>query len=100
MAFTAGPTRVGASGVDAGIFIAFWLGIFVATSVDSRHTPCSLSSATSTVRSLAFSVTQEQASPVRLSMSQDVLRKARVLIVDDEPSNVRLLERILELNGA
>jgi signal transduction histidine kinase len=32
-------------------------------------------------------------------MSQDVLRKARVLIVDDEPSNVRLLERILELNG-
>jgi signal transduction histidine kinase len=33
-------------------------------------------------------------------MSQDVLRQARVLIVDDEPSNVRLLERILELNGA
>ena len=32
-------------------------------------------------------------------MSHDVLRKARVLIVDDEPSNVRLLERILELNG-
>lgn len=32
-------------------------------------------------------------------MSQDVLRKARVFIVDDEPSNVRLLERILELNG-
>jgi CheY-like chemotaxis protein len=33
-------------------------------------------------------------------MSQDVIRKARALIVDDEPSNVRLLERILELNGA
>ncbi|MEQ1861560.1 MAG: response regulator [Chthoniobacteraceae bacterium] len=32
-------------------------------------------------------------------MTHDVLRKARVLIVDDEPSNVRLLERILELNG-
>lgn len=32
-------------------------------------------------------------------MSHDVIRKARVLIVDDEPSNVRLLERILELNG-
>src|SRR5688572_5721211 len=33
-------------------------------------------------------------------MIQDVIRKSRVLIVDDEPSNVRLLERILELNGA
>lgn len=33
-------------------------------------------------------------------MSHDVIRKARILIVDDEPSNVRLLERILELNGA
>jgi signal transduction histidine kinase len=32
-------------------------------------------------------------------MTPDVLRKARILIVDDEPSNVRLLERILELNG-
>jgi signal transduction histidine kinase len=32
-------------------------------------------------------------------MSPDVLSQARVLIVDDEPSNVRLLERILELNG-
>jgi signal transduction histidine kinase len=32
-------------------------------------------------------------------MNQDVFRKARVLIVDDEPSNVRLLERILEING-
>ena len=32
-------------------------------------------------------------------MSDDLLCQARVLIVDDEPSNVRLLERILELNG-
>lgn len=31
-------------------------------------------------------------------MQKDILRKARILIVDDEPSNVRLLERILELN--
>jgi len=33
-------------------------------------------------------------------MTHDVISKSRVLIVDDEPSNVRLLERILELNGA
>jgi signal transduction histidine kinase len=33
-------------------------------------------------------------------MSLDVLRNSRTLIIDDEPSNVRLLERILELNGA
>ena len=32
-------------------------------------------------------------------MSHDLLHQAKVLIVDDEPSNVRLLERILELNG-
>ena len=32
-------------------------------------------------------------------MSENFLRQAKVLIVDDEPSNVRLLERILELNG-
>lgn len=32
-------------------------------------------------------------------MTNDVISKSRVLIVDDEPSNVRLLERILELNG-
>lgn len=32
-------------------------------------------------------------------MAADHLRKAKLLIVDDEPSNVRLLERILELNG-
>src|SRR4051812_13191996 len=33
-------------------------------------------------------------------MNLDVLRNSRTLIVDDEPSNVRLLERILELTGA
>src|SRR5436190_3880849 len=32
-------------------------------------------------------------------MPENLLRQAKVLIVDDEPSNVRLLERILELNG-
>jgi CheY-like chemotaxis protein len=32
-------------------------------------------------------------------MNQDAIHRSRVLIVDDEPSNVRLLERILELNG-
>src|SRR5687768_6044921 len=32
-------------------------------------------------------------------MRHDLLHQAKVLIVDDEPSNVRLLERILELNG-
>ena len=31
-------------------------------------------------------------------MSKNLLSKARVLIVDDEPSNVRLLERILEMS--
>jgi signal transduction histidine kinase len=32
-------------------------------------------------------------------MHENILRQSKVLIVDDEPSNVRLLERILELNG-
>ena len=32
------------------------------------------------------------------AMSKNLLPKARVLIVDDEPSNVRLLERILEMS--
>lgn len=32
-------------------------------------------------------------------MPQSVISKARILIVDDEPSNVRLLERILEMHG-
>ncbi len=32
-------------------------------------------------------------------MPQNVISKAKILIVDDEPSNVRLLERILELYG-
>jgi signal transduction histidine kinase len=32
-------------------------------------------------------------------MSDSVINKAKILIVDDEPSNVRLLERILELYG-
>lgn len=32
-------------------------------------------------------------------MSQTVISKAKILIVDDEPANVRLLERILELYG-
>ena len=33
-------------------------------------------------------------------MSKKLLSKARVLIVDDEPSNVRLLERIMEMSDA
>ncbi len=33
-------------------------------------------------------------------MFQDLFSRARILIVDDEPSNVRLLERILEMHGA
>ena len=33
-------------------------------------------------------------------MSQSLLNKARVLIVDDEPSNIRLLERVLEMFGS
>lgn len=33
-------------------------------------------------------------------MSQPLLKKARVLIVDDEPSNIRLLERVLEMFGS
>ncbi len=33
-------------------------------------------------------------------MSHPLLNKARVLIVDDEPSNIRLLERVLEMFGA
>lgn len=37
----------------------------------------------------------ESSRPMPLS----VIRKARILIVDDEPSNVRLLERILDLYG-
>ena len=32
-------------------------------------------------------------------MTNDHLSQAKILIVDDEPSNVRLLERILELSG-
>ena len=32
-------------------------------------------------------------------MPQTIISKAKILIVDDEPSNVRLLERILELYG-
>ena len=32
-------------------------------------------------------------------LSQPLLNKARVLIVDDEPSNIRLLERVLEMYG-
>ena len=32
-------------------------------------------------------------------MPQDYLSQARILIVDDEPANVRLLERILEISG-
>ena len=32
-------------------------------------------------------------------MTNDYLSKARILIVDDEPANVRLLERILEISG-
>ena len=32
-------------------------------------------------------------------MTKDHLSQAKILIVDDEPSNVRLLERILELSG-
>ena len=32
-------------------------------------------------------------------MTHDYLSKAKVLIVDDEPANVRLLERILALAG-
>jgi signal transduction histidine kinase len=32
-------------------------------------------------------------------MPKELLRKARILIVDDEPANVRLLERILEMSG-
>ena len=32
-------------------------------------------------------------------MHENIFRQAKVLIVDDEPSNVRLLERIFELNG-
>jgi signal transduction histidine kinase len=35
-----------------------------------------------------------------LHMPPSFLNKAKILIVDDEPSNVRLLERILELYGA
>ena len=34
-----------------------------------------------------------------LPLSQPLLNKARVLIVDDEPSNIRLLERVLEMYG-
>src|SRR2546430_14654999 len=33
-------------------------------------------------------------------MPQTLISKAKILIVDDEPANVRLLERILELYGA
>ncbi len=33
-------------------------------------------------------------------MTHPLLNKARVLIVDDEPSNIRLLERILEMFGS
>ncbi len=33
-------------------------------------------------------------------MFQDLFSRAKILIVDDEPSNVRLLERILEMHGA
>ena len=33
-------------------------------------------------------------------MSHPLLNKARVLIVDDEPSNIRLLERVLEMYGS
>ena len=33
-------------------------------------------------------------------MLQPLLKKARLLIVDDEPSNIRLLERVLEMYGA
>ncbi len=32
-------------------------------------------------------------------MAKDYLTEAKILIVDDEPSNVRLLERILEMSG-
>jgi signal transduction histidine kinase len=32
-------------------------------------------------------------------MPNDILKKARVLVIDDEASNVRLLERILEMYG-
>ena len=32
-------------------------------------------------------------------MHENIFRQAKILIVDDEPSNVRLLERIFELNG-
>jgi signal transduction histidine kinase len=32
-------------------------------------------------------------------MTPSLLKKARILIVDDEPSNIRLLERILEMFG-
>src|ERR1700678_2887420 len=34
-----------------------------------------------------------------LRMTTDYLSKAKVLIVDDEPANVRLLERILAMAG-
>ena len=33
-------------------------------------------------------------------MPQPLLNKARILIVDDEPSNIRLLERVLEMFGS
>lgn len=45
---------------------------------------------------LATPVVLREGSP---RMPKSVISKAKILIVDDEPSNVRLLERILELYG-
>src|SRR6187399_973253 len=59
-----------------------------------RHTTCYCR----VERLLRTSAEQEGGLP--LSMSQPLLDKARVLIVDDEPSNIRLLERILEMFGS
>ena len=39
------------------------------------------------------------ASCALLPMSNTIFHQARILVVDDEPSNVRLLERILDLQG-
>jgi PleD family two-component response regulator len=47
---------------------------------------------------LPRSTTQEGGAALR-SMPKNYLSQAKVLIVDDEPSNVRLLERILALSG-
>src|SRR4051794_34606067 len=60
-----------------------------------RHITCCLSVANPNPHTLEFF--RGRSGPP--SMHENLLRQAKVLIVDDEPSNVRLLERILELNG-